>query len=133
MDNAIKYTPPGGRVTLRWGVTRLSAHGMEQAFLELEDNGPGVPVDARALVLERFYRVPGTMVDGNGLGLPIAEEIARLHHSRLHFESGAGGGCGSRCTCQPRLNPSKGYARIIALHPCAHARRYSYLQRTTRP
>lgn len=91
MDNAIKYTPPGGRVTLRCGVTRLSAQGLEQAFLELEDNGPGVPVDARALVLERFYRVPGTLVDGNGLGLPIAEEIARLHHSRLHFESGGGG------------------------------------------
>jgi two-component system sensor histidine kinase TctE len=77
VDNAVKYTPPGGTVTIRCG--RLA----EQVFLEVEDNGPGIPADALPRVLERFYRVPGTAGEGNGLGLAIADEIARLHHSQL--------------------------------------------------
>lgn len=91
VDNAIRYTPAGGRVTLRCGVAETGAHGLRQPFLEVEDDGPGVPEEERAKVLERFYRVPGSAGDGNGLGLAIAEEIARAHHAHLRFQSGAGG------------------------------------------
>jgi two-component system sensor histidine kinase TctE len=95
LDNALKYTPPGGTVTVRCARTGDAG----TAFLEVEDNGPGVPVAERARVLERFYRVPGTPSEGNGLGLAIADEIARVHHSELLVGSGAGGR-GARFTLQ---------------------------------
>jgi two-component system sensor histidine kinase TctE len=85
LDNAVKYTPEGGTVTLRCGVRG------RQAFLEVEDDGPGVPEAERAKVLERFYRVQGTGGEGNGLGLAIAQEIARVHRSQLELGEGAGG------------------------------------------
>jgi len=85
VDNAIKYTPEGGCVTLRCGV-RGSA-----AFLEVEDDGPGVPAAEMAHLVERFYRVRGTEGEGSGLGLAIADEIARVHHSQLVLEAGSGG------------------------------------------
>ena len=77
VDNAVKYTPTGGTVTIRCG--RLG----DQVLLEVEDNGPGIPAEALPRVLERFYRVPGTAGEGNGLGLAIADQIARLHRSQL--------------------------------------------------
>lgn len=85
VDNAVKYTPDGGTVTLRCGLRA------GQAFLEVEDDGPGVPEAERGRVLERFYRVQGTGGEGNGLGLPIAQEIARVHHTQLQLQTGAGG------------------------------------------
>jgi two-component system sensor histidine kinase TctE len=83
VDNAVKYTPEGGTVTIRCGMRE----GV--AFLEVEDDGPGIAPAERGHALERFYRVPGTAVEGTGLGLAIADEIARVHHSRLLLESGA--------------------------------------------
>ncbi len=85
VDNAVKYTQDGGSVTIRCG--RRDA----TAFLEVEDDGPGVASAERTRVLERFYRVQGTQGEGNGLGLAIAEEIARVHHSHLHLQPGNGG------------------------------------------
>jgi two-component system sensor histidine kinase TctE len=85
LDNAVKYTPERGTVTIRCGVRD------GQAFLEVEDDGPGVPDAERGRVLERFYRVQGTAGEGNGLGLAIAQEIARVHHSQLDLRDGAGG------------------------------------------
>jgi two-component system sensor histidine kinase TctE len=61
------------------------------ALLEVEDDGPGVPAHERPRVLERFYRVQGTGGEGNGLGLAIAQEIARVHHSQLELQQAAGG------------------------------------------
>jgi two-component system sensor histidine kinase TctE len=60
-------------------------------FLEVEDDGPGLPPQERSRVLERFYRVPGSAGEGSGLGLAIADEIARVHHSRLQLSEGNGG------------------------------------------
>jgi two-component system sensor histidine kinase TctE len=84
VDNAIKYTPHGGTVTIRcgwrWG----------QPFLEVEDDGPGVPVEEAPRILERFYRVRGTPGEGSGLGLAIAREIADVHQGRLELSTGAG-------------------------------------------
>jgi two-component system sensor histidine kinase TctE len=85
VDNAVKYCNDGGTVTIRCG-----RRGSEP-FVEVEDDGPGVPESERARVLERFYRVQGTRGEGNGLGLAIAEEIARVHHSHLQLRSGAAG------------------------------------------
>jgi len=85
VDNAVKYTPAGGSVTIRCG-----RHD-QRAFLEVEDDGPGIAPAERLHVLERFYRVQGTQVEGNGLGLAIAREIARVHHGELILQAGAGG------------------------------------------
>jgi len=90
VDNAIKYTPAGGSVTIRCG-TGADAGGAVRAFLQVEDDGPGVPPAEYARVLQRFYRVPGTEGEGTGLGLPIADEIARAHGTTLTLERGANG------------------------------------------
>ena len=87
VGNALKYTPAGGTVTIR-----CHPRGPDGgAVLEVEDDGPGIPIDERQHVLDRFYRVPGTLTEGNGLGLAIADEIARAHHSQLLVLDGAGG------------------------------------------
>lgn len=80
IDNAIRYTRPGGSVTVRLNVRA------ESAVLEVEDNGIGIPVTEQAMVFERFYRVLGTESEGSGLGLAIVREIAELHHgsAQLH-------------------------------------------------
>ena len=80
VDNAVKYTPTGGSVTIRCGVLADASHA---AFLEVIDDGPGIPPHERVKALERFYRVLGTQGEGNGLGLAIADEIARVHKTQL--------------------------------------------------
>ena len=91
VDNSIRYTPSGGSVTLRCGRSAESGQKGEQPFIEVEDNGPGVPLHERTRMLERFYRVAGTLGEGSGLGLAIAEEIARVHNSQLQVLEGHGG------------------------------------------
>ena len=88
LDNAIKYTPAGGQVTLRCG-RRADETGLLRAYVEVEDDGPGVPPSAHARLTQRFYRVPGVTAEGTGLGLAIAEEIAQAHHAVLRFDQGA--------------------------------------------
>jgi two-component system sensor histidine kinase TctE len=73
VDNAIRYTPANGRVTVR-----VHAAG-ERVTLEVEDNGIGIAPSDRALVFERFYRVLGTGAEGSGLGLAIVRGIAESH------------------------------------------------------
>jgi two-component system sensor histidine kinase TctE len=73
VDNAIKYSPAGTSVTVRTG------DGEEGGFLEVEDEGPGIPAAERDRVFERFYRVRGTRSEGTGLGLAIVREIAVRH------------------------------------------------------
>ena len=97
VDNAVRYTQAGGRVTLRTGQTRDPIKAGAWAFLEVEDDGPGVPLQERMRMCERFYRLPGTPGEGNGLGLAIAEEIAHVHNSQLQINAGAQGK-GLRCT-----------------------------------
>ncbi|WP_207717503.1 sensor histidine kinase [Caenimonas soli] len=85
VDNAVKYTPEAGTITIRCG------RRPDGAFLEVEDDGPGIAPAERQRVLERFYRVQGTQGEGNGLGLAIADEIARVHHSHLQLQPAAKG------------------------------------------
>ena len=87
VHNALEYSPGGGRVTVRTG--RRNGH----AFLEVEDDGPGIAPQERARVLERFYRVPGTPGTGSGLGLAIVREIAASHAASVFIVDGTAGGC----------------------------------------
>ena len=82
IHNAIEYTPPGGRVTVRTGLRE------GRPVLEVEDDGPGIPPAERAQVLERFYRVAGTPGTGSGLGLSIVREIAAAHRATLAIGDG---------------------------------------------
>jgi two-component system sensor histidine kinase TctE len=87
VDNAVKYTPAGGHVTVRVRETPRPA-------IEVEDDGIGIPPEERESVFERFYRVLGTDAEGSGLGLPIAAEIAELHQATIELLPGdSGRGC----------------------------------------
>ncbi len=99
IGNAVEYTQPGGRVTVRTGMGGTDGMG---AFLEVEDDGPGIPVAERERVLERFYRLPGTSGTGSGLGLAIVREIALAHGARVEIVDGQGGrGCCVRLNFPP--------------------------------
>ena len=88
VHNAIEYSQRGAHVTVRTG--RRDG----QSFLEVEDDGPGIPQPERERVLDRFYRVPGTPGTGSGLGLAIVREIAAGHGAQIAIGEGAGGkGC----------------------------------------
>ena len=79
VDNALAYTPGGGRVTVHCGL----ADG--HAYLSVADSGPGIPATARQQVLERFFRLPGTVGPGSGLGLAIVCEIAHRHAASVEI------------------------------------------------
>jgi two-component system sensor histidine kinase TctE len=70
VDNALRYTPPGGTVTV--GVRRDGGG----TTLLVEDDGPGIPSSERDRVFERFYRIHNAASDGCGLGLAIVQEVA---------------------------------------------------------
>jgi two-component system sensor histidine kinase TctE len=79
IDNAIRYTPKEHSVTVRTAFNKEQA----LAILEVEDNGPGIPVSEREHIFERFYRILGSNVQGSGLGLSIVREIAQQHHAQI--------------------------------------------------
>ena len=88
VHNALEYTPQGGRVTVRTGLRN------DCAFLEVEDDGPGIAPAEREQVLERFYRAAGTAGTGSGLGLSIVREIAQAHGAGISIGAGENGrGC----------------------------------------
>jgi two-component system sensor histidine kinase TctE len=77
IDNALRYTPPGGSVTVR-----VRRDG-EQAIVEVEDTGPGIAPAERGRVFERFYRILDSGAPGSGLGLAIVREIAHQHGAEV--------------------------------------------------
>jgi two-component system sensor histidine kinase TctE len=87
VDNAIKYTPAGGQVTVILRCTTwqrepqdgVQGSDIECAVLSVMDNGPGIAAEERAKVFQRFYRVLGSSAEGSGLGLAIVREVAELH------------------------------------------------------
>ena len=85
VDNALKYTPPGGSVTVSAGVRNGAP------YLAVEDTGPGIAETERQRVRQRFYRLPNSPGHGSGLGLAIVDEIAQLYGASMAIGPGAGG------------------------------------------
>lgn len=92
IDNALRYTPHGGTVTVRCGKRG------DEPFIEVEDNGPGIPKDEREKVFDRFYRLSESPDDGCGLGLAIVKEIVDLHGAKISILDGAQQGVVFRVT-----------------------------------
>ena len=87
VDNAVRYTPPGGKIDVE---VRSEGGG---AVFQVTDTGPGIPKEERERAFDRFYRLPGTGVQGSGLGLAIARQIAETHRARIELgepDHGAG-------------------------------------------
>ena len=95
VDNAIRYTPAGGRVTVR--LRRQPG----AAVLEVEDTGPGISADQRERVFDRFYRATGSVdvEEGSGLGLAIVKRVAEQHNATVALDNGEDGK-GLRITVQ---------------------------------
>lgn len=85
IDNAVRYTPAGGHVTVSVG------RGETGPWLRVEDNGPGIPPDMREKVFQRFFRLAGSAQPGSGLGLAIVREAADRLGARVAVTDGAGG------------------------------------------
>ncbi|MCB1896848.1 MAG: sensor histidine kinase N-terminal domain-containing protein [Zoogloeaceae bacterium] len=110
VDNAIKYTPVAGQVTVRTQATDF-------AILEVEDSGIGIPEADRERVFERFYRVLGSGEDGSGLGLPIVREIAELHRARATLNPNPSGRGTIAQVVFPRSLQSAGASRELVPVP----------------
>lgn len=86
IDNAVKYAPPGGAVSLRAGVDRSGV------VITVTDTGPGVTDEHLVHLTERFFRAPGAQTErGTGLGLALVAAIAHLHHGNIGFQRVAAG------------------------------------------
>lgn len=85
VDNAVRYTPPGGHVTVSMGESERGP------WLRVEDDGPGIPADMRDKVFQRFFRLAGSAQPGTGLGLAIVREAAERLGARVEVADGAGG------------------------------------------
>ena len=85
IENAIRYTPAGGRVTVD------ACADSEGPLLAVTDTGPGIPRVERQRVFDRFYRVPGIGVSGSGLGLAIVKSIADSHGASVELSEGESG------------------------------------------
>lgn len=91
LNNALKYTPAGGKIRIR--AARTEEAGWLKVFIE--DSGPGIPRADLERIFERFYRVEKTRsrdYGGTGLGLPIARRVVEAHGGKIGLESAVGEG-----------------------------------------
>jgi two-component system sensor histidine kinase TctE len=91
VENSLRYTPAGGSVTVALTRQKPVASEPMEVVLRVVDTGPGIAAEERARVFERFYRVLGTGVEGNGLGLAIVREIASGAGGSVELKDGPGG------------------------------------------
>jgi len=129
LDNAIRYTPDGGHVTVR--VTTAPFEPF--VFIDVDDTGPGIPVAERERVMQRFYRILGTQAEGSGLGLAIVREIVQQHGGDIEVLDNvyqasprlAGRAFALRCTAPrpAKRPPHEHHARNAGTPPvdCQHA------------
>ena len=90
LDNAVKYSPEGGRIEVRAGASDGAA------FVDVQDSGPGIPVEHRSHVFERFYRVDKARARGEGgagLGLSISQWAVEANGGRIELQCNNGPGC----------------------------------------
>jgi two-component system sensor histidine kinase MprB len=86
--NALQFTPAGGTVAL--GVVQKGHH----AVVTVEDQGPGIPIEQRELIFERFWQANAARTGPNsGLGLSIARSIALVHGGSIEVQTADQGGC----------------------------------------
>ena len=100
VDNAIKYTPNGGKV-----IVRLEKFDAAKAIFSVQDSGIGIAPEDQAKIFDRFFRVDKVRsrgMGGNGLGLSIATEILRLHEGKISVESEPGQG--TKFTVELKIN-----------------------------
>jgi NtrC-family two-component system sensor histidine kinase KinB len=86
LGNAVRHTPPGGRV-----VARVQQAG-DGARFEVQDTGQGIPVQYQERIFERFFQVPGSKRGGVGLGLHISREVVQAHGGKMGATSEVGKG-----------------------------------------
>jgi signal transduction histidine kinase len=86
VDNALKFTPPGGKIEL----LLTAEHGI--ATLQVMDTGPGIEATELPLIFDRFFRGAHPNGEGSGLGLSLCREIARLHGGQISATNRTGGG-----------------------------------------
>ncbi|NRB55531.1 MAG: sensor histidine kinase [Salinicola sp.] len=90
MDNALRYTPSGGRVVVTMGIDE------QHPWLSIADSGPGIPESMLEAVTQRFQRASDQRISGSGLGLSIAVEIAERQRLSLSLANRDGGGLAVR-------------------------------------
>lgn len=88
VDNAVRYTPQGGRIIVRVASDPVNGR---HPWLAVDDSGPGIPPEQRTAVLRRFHRLDSAK-PGSGLGLAIVARIVELHGATLSLETAAEGG-----------------------------------------
>jgi signal transduction histidine kinase len=88
LNNAIKYSPPGGVIIISVGISSSNV------MFSVQDHGPGIPPEFLPRLFERFYRVPKTalQIKGTGLGLTICKQIVETHDGRIEVASTVGEG-----------------------------------------
>ncbi len=86
VDNAVRYTPPGGRVSV------VCERNGDSVQVAIEDTGPGIPEEERERVFDRFYRGRAAEGSGTGLGLAIVSQVADMHRGQVALETGPQGG-----------------------------------------
>jgi signal transduction histidine kinase len=86
LNNAVRHTPKGGRITLR------ALPDGDLVRFQVQDTGVGIPPEYLPRIFERFVQVPGATRGGAGLGLSIAQTILRAHGGEIHAESEPGRG-----------------------------------------
>jgi two-component system OmpR family sensor kinase len=86
VDNAVRYTPPGGRVSI------ACERDGDTVQVDIEDTGPGIPEEERERVFDRFYRGRAAEGSGTGLGLAIVSQVAEMHRGRVALETAPAGG-----------------------------------------
>jgi heavy metal sensor kinase len=105
-ENAIKYTPAGGKIE----VTLRQQNG--SAVLEVRDNGPGIAADTLDHIFDRFYRGdPAREGNGTGLGLALVRSIVQLHQGQISVSSTLGEGSCFQVTLPLATNPSVSQAK----------------------
>lgn len=95
IDNAIKYTPDGGVITVSAEPSRTNSDAVNEVVVHIQDTGIGIPSESQPRVFERFYRVDKgreRKMGGTGLGLAIAKHILLCHNGRIWLESELGQG-----------------------------------------